>query len=219
MNEAMLPAPLARDVAQWSSCPRMWRLQTARTGEVLHVISCEARLEDLETHAAQRPCDFSGPIELTFFCLPVALTREARALDPASLFRREANNQSHRFLAHFGEYLEFLGLVPDARARACIVAPAAVSCEIVPPFDDPRTAGADTIVCCNLSEVNARIALRNQAAVGNGENGDASVALSLGMGECLVGLRQSILGYIPDQQGDPTLWFECLLRDKRARSQ
>jgi hypothetical protein len=42
------------------------------------------------------------------------------------------------------------------------------------------------------------------------------IALALEMGECLVGLRRSILGYIPDEQGEPTLWFECLLRNKSS---
>ena len=136
------------------------------------------------------------------------------------------------------------------RARACIVAPAEVSAEIVRPFGAPghgegKAGGGDddAIICCNLSEGPARVALRGSSPDGGSpsttrpaesqgqsppertqaERTEAasdsmtdSIALALEMGECLVALRRSILGYIPDEQGEPTLWFECLLQNKSS---
>jgi hypothetical protein len=97
-------------------------------------------------------------------------------------------------------------------------------------FADTESHEDDIVVCCNLSDGPARLALRGDAptptptpAAGEARKGDEpsggmsdSIALALEMGECLVALRRSILGYIPDEQGEPTLWFECLLRNKSS---
>jgi hypothetical protein len=237
VNTSLVPAPLARDLRHWSSCARMWRLETTARGMSRQAVAFGARLEDLEAVAARSPrasMDEPGP---TFFRLPDGLRDEAVALDPGLLLRAGEDPETHRFVQRFAGYLEFLGLALDARAiraRACITAPSAVSSEIVRPFGEPGAEDAarddDTIVCCNLSESPARIALRQERqqrqeplpptrAETPGSVADSmsdSIALALEMGECLVGLRRSILGYIPDEQGEPTLWFECLLRIKSS---
>ena len=228
----MVPAPLARDLRHWSSCARMWRLETSHRGEGHRAVSRGARLEDLEALAAKSPrrsMDESAP---TFFRLPDGIRDEAQSIDPGLLLHAGADPETRRFIERFAGYLEFLGLALETkamRARACIVAPAAVSSEIVRPFADPESREDDTVVCCNLSEAPARMALRGDPptptppeAAGSETIGPAadsmsdSIALALEMGECLVGLRRSILGYIPDEQGEPTLWFECLLRNKSS---
>jgi hypothetical protein len=229
-----LPAPLARDLRHWSSCARIWRLETnaaagaAATGGTgrprAGVVSCGARLEELEAEAAKSPrpaMDDAGP---TFFRLPDGLRDEALAIDPGLLLRAGADPETHRFIQRFAGYLEFLGLSLDTKAmqaRACIVAPASVSGEIVAPFAGAGDGDSerDTVICCNLSEAPARLALREPASVDppaptRGDSMSDAIALALEMGECLVGLRRSILGYLPDEQGEPTLWFECLLRNK-----
>jgi len=242
MTASMVPAPLARDLRHWSSCARMWRLETSHRGEGHRAVSRGARLEDLEALAAKSPrrsMDESAP---TFFRLPDGIRDEAQSIDPGLLLHAGADPETHRFIERFAGYLEFLGLALETkamRARACIVAPAAVSSEIVRPFADPESRDDDTVVCCNLSEVPARMALRGDpptpreagcAQAGSEAGSEArseamgpaadsmsdSIALALEMGECLVGLRRSILGYIPDEQGEPTLWFECLLRNKSS---
>jgi hypothetical protein len=209
----------------------MWRLETTARGLSRQAVACGARLEDLEAVAAQSPrasMDESGP---TFFRLPDGLRDEALAIDPGLLLRAGADPETQRFVQRFAGYLEFVGLALDARAiraRACITAPSAVSSEIVRPFAEAGAEDAarddDTVVCCNLSEGPARIALRQGPLTPTrpetpGSVADSmsdSIALALEMGECLVGLRRSILGYIPDEQGEPTLWFECLLRIKSS---
>jgi hypothetical protein len=169
----------------------------------------------------------------TFFRLPDGMRDEAQLLDPGLLLRAGSDPETHRFIERFAEYLEFLGLALETkamRARACIVAPAAISTAIVRPFADTESHEDDIVVCCNLSDGPARLALRGDAptptptpAAGEARKGDEpsggmsdSIALALEMGECLVALRRSILGYIPDEQGEPTLWFECLLRNKSS---
>jgi hypothetical protein len=215
MTASMVPAPLARDLRHWSSCARMWRLETSHRGEGHRAVSRGARLEDLEALAAKSPrrsMDESAP---TFFRLPDGIRDEAQSIDPGLLLHAGADPETHRFIERFAGYLEFLGLALETkamRARACIVAPAAVSSEIVRPFADPESRDDDTVVCCNLSETPARIALRGDPPNSLSD----SIALALEMGECLVGLRRSILGYIPDEQGEPTFWFECLLRNKSS---
>jgi hypothetical protein len=215
VTASMVPAPLARDLRHWSSCARMWRLETSHRGEGHRAVSRGARLEDLEALAAKSPrrsMDESAP---TFFRLPDGIRDEAQSIDPGLLLHAGADPETHRFIERFAGYLEFLGLALETkamRARACIVAPAAVSSEIVRPFADPESRDDDTVVCCNLSETPARIALRGDPPNSLSD----SIALALEMGECLVGLRRSILGYIPDEQGEPTFWFECLLRNKSS---
>ncbi len=157
---------------------------------------------------------------MTFFRLPDAMRAEAASLDPGLLLKPGANDAARQFVERFAAYLEFLGLSLELRARACIVAPASVSREIVRPFADPEAAEEDTVVCCNLSDVSARVAIRDVAPASDdaevaGQATD-SIALALEMGDCLVGLRRSILGYLPDEQGEPTFWFECLLRNKNS---
>jgi hypothetical protein len=222
VTASMVPAPLARDLRHWSSCARMWRLETSHRGEGHRAVSRGARLEDLEALAAKSPrrsMDQSAP---TFFRLPDGIRDEAQSIDPGLLLHAGADPETHRFIERFAGYLEFLGLALETksmRARACIVAPAAVSSEIVRPFADPESREDDTVVCCNLSEVPARMALRGDPPETLGPAVDSmsdTIALALEMGECLVGLRRSILGYIPDEQGEPTLWFECLLRNKSS---
>jgi hypothetical protein len=213
----MVPAPLARDLRHWSSCARMWRLETSHRGEGHRAVSRGARLDDLEALAAKSPrrsMDESAP---TFFRLPDGIRDEAQSIDPGLLLHAGADPETHRFIERFAGYLEFLGLALETktmRARACIVASAAVSSEIVRPFADPESREDDTVVCCNLSETPARMALRGDPPAADSMSD--SIALALEMGECLVGLRRSILGYIPDEQGEPTLWFECLLRNKSS---
>ena len=228
MTVSMVPAPLARDLRHWSSCARMWKLETSHRGEGHRAVSRGARLDDLEALAAKSPrrsMDESAP---TFFRLPDGIRDEAQSIDPGLLLHAGADPETHRFIERFAGYLEFLGLALETkamRARACIVAPAAVSSEIVRPFADPESREDDTVVCCNLSETPARMAFRADPPQAGSEAGSEtmgpaadsmsdSIALALEMGECLVGLRCSILGYIPDEQGEPTLWFECLLRNK-----
>jgi hypothetical protein len=222
VTASMVPAPLARDLRHWSSCARMWRLETSHRGEGHRAVSRGARLEDLEALAAKSPrrsMDESAP---TFFRLPDGIRDEAQSIDPGLLLHAGADPETHRFIERFAGYLEFLGLALETkamRARACIVAPAAVSSEIVRPFADPESREDDTVVCCNLSEAPTRIALRGdppEALWPAADSMSDSIALALEMGECLVGLRCSILGYIPDEQGEPTLWFECLLRNKSS---
>jgi hypothetical protein len=213
----------------------MWRLETppsagpSRPGAA---VACGARLEDLEAQAAKSPRRSMDESALTFFRLPDGLRDEATALDPGLLLRAGSDPDTHRFIERFAGYLEFLGLPLSARtmrARACIVAPAAVSSGIVDPFAGPESGddGADAIVCCNLSDGPARVALRGgpppptrlpegEPAREASDSVSDPIALALEMGECLVGLRRSILGYIPDAQGEPTLWFECLLRNKSS---
>lgn len=220
MNQSLLPAPMARDLGHWSSCARMWRLATERHGDSYQAVSCGTRLEDLEALAAKRACRSTDESTMTFFRLPDAMRAEAAALDPGLLLSPGGNDTARQFVERFAAYLEFLGLSLELRARACIVAPAGVSREIVRPFADPEAAEEDTVVCCNLSDVSARVAFRDAACVsGDAETADApidSIALALEMGDCLVGLRRSILGYLPDEQGEPTFWFECLLRNKNS---
>jgi hypothetical protein len=226
-----LPAPLARDLRHWSSRARIWRLETTATGSVAGgrgaaSVACGARLEDLEAQAAKSPrpaMDEAGP---TFFRLPDGLRDEALAIDPGLLLRAGADPETHRFIQRFAGYLEFLGLALDTKAmqaRACIVAPAKVSGALVAPFaSDGEVEGErDAVICCNLSEAPARVALRasilpDLPAPTRGDSMSDAIALALEMGECLVGLRRSILGYVPDEQGEPTLWFECLLRNKSS---
>jgi hypothetical protein len=243
-----VPAPLARDLRHWSSCARMWRLEAGQRGVVdgqAHP-SRGARLEDLEALAAKSPRQSMDGSALTFFRLPDGVRDEAQSLDPGLLLRAGADPDTHRFIQRFAGYLEFLGLplaTKAMRARACIVAPAAVSSGMVRPFAEPESGvdESDVIVCCNLSDGPARLGLRGDppsptrlppAQQPRGGTGGASgasgpaeeasdsmsdpIALALEMGECLVGLRRSILGYIPDEQGEPTLWFECLLRNKSS---
>jgi hypothetical protein len=225
-----LPAPLARDLRHWSSCARIWRLEKN---------ACGVRLGELEAQAARSPRAAMDEDAPTFFRLPDGLRDEALAIDPGLLLRAGADPETHRFIQRFAGYLEFLGLALDAKAmqaRACIVAPASVSRELVRPFtgaDGPvlPVAGAaevdgergerDVVICCNLSEAPARLALRapgppDPLAPTRGDSMSDAIALALEMGECLVGLRRSILGYVPDEQGEPTLWFECLLRNKSS---
>jgi hypothetical protein len=193
----------------------MWRLQTSHRGEGHRAVSRGARLEDLEALAAKSPRRSMHESAPTFFRLPDGIRDEAHAIDPGLLLHAGADPETHRFIERFAGYLEFLGLALETktmRARACIVAPAAVSSEIVRPFADPESREDDTVVCCNLSETPARMALRGDPP----DSMSDSIALALEMGECLVGLRRSILGYIPDEQGEPTLWFECLLRNKSS---
>jgi hypothetical protein len=232
VNASIVPAPLARDLRHWSSCARIWRLETAARGGARPAVSCGARLEELEATAAKSArgsMDEPGP---TFFRLPDGLRNDAQSIDPGMLLRAGADPETHRFIERFAGYLEFLGLALETRAmqaRACIVAPASVSGEIVRPFTNaPGDDGGrddDTLVCCNLSEGPARVALRGDGLPSPtlaerprpvADSMSDSIALALEMGECLVGLRRSILGYIPDEQGEPTLWFECLLRIKSS---
>jgi len=226
-----IPAPLARDLRHWSSCARIWRLEAVPGGATQPAATCGPRLEALEAQAAKSPRQSMEESAPTFFRLPDGMRDEARLLDPGLLLRAGSDPETHRFIERFAEYLEFLGLALETkamRARACIVAPAAVSTAIVGPFADTDSHEDDVVVCCNLSDGPARLALRGDAPTptrapanaeaGRGDEPSASmsdsIALALEMGECLVVLRRSILGYIPDEQGEPTLWFECLLRNK-----
>jgi hypothetical protein len=239
-----IPAPLARDLRHWSSCARIWRLEAAPGGATQPAATCGARLEDLEAQAAKSPRRSMQESAPTFFRLPDGMRDEARLLDPGLLLRAGSDPETHRFIERFAEYLEFLGVVLETkamRARACIVAPASISTAIVRPFADTESHEDDVVVCCNLSDGPARLALRGDdaptptlaptaaraSAAGEraaGERGTGepsgrmsdSIALALEMGECLVALRRSTLGYIPDEQGEPTLWFECLLRNKSS---
>jgi len=232
-----IPAPLARDLRHWSSCARIWRLEAVPGGATQPAATCGPRLEALEAQAAKSPRQSMEESAPTFFRLPDGMRDEARLLDPGLLLRAGSDPETHRFIERFAEYLEFLGLALESkamRARACIVAPAAISTAIVRPFADTDSHEDDVLVCCNLSDGPARLALRGDprtptltpaAGEHNAVVPDAhadepsggmsdSIALALEMGECLVALRGSILGYIPDEQGEPTLWFECLLRNK-----
>jgi hypothetical protein len=217
MTESTMPAPIVRDVAHWSARPRMWRFTTARRDGGYEAVSCGTRLPELERIAATRASRFTNESTMTFFRLPERLRDEAASVDPASLLHPEGSGESRRFIEHFAEYLEFLGLCPELSARACAVAPANVSRAIVPPFAGPGAGEGDTVVCCNLSEVAARLALAvGPPSAADDPEGANSIALSLELGDCLIGVRRSILGYIPDQQGEPTFWFECLLRNTRS---
>ena len=226
-----IPAPLARDLRHWSSCARIWRLEALPGAAAQSAAACGPRLEELEAQAARSPRRSMEESAPTFFRLPDGMRDEARLLDPGLLLRAGSDPETHRFIERFAEYLEFLGLALETkamRARACIVAPAAISTAIVGPFADTDSHEDDVVVCCNLSDGPARLALRGDAptrAPADGEAGKGdepsggmsdSIALALEMGECLVALRRSILGYIPDDQGEPTLWFECLLRNKSS---
>jgi hypothetical protein len=213
----MVPSPIVRDLGHWSAHARLWSLTTARQGEDHRVISYGARLEELERVAAKKASRFASESAVTFFRLPDVMKAEAASLDPASLLRPEPEGESRRFIEHFAEYLEFLGLSPQLRVRACIVAPREVSHAIVSPFTEPDADDGDTVVCCNLSEIEARVALpwEPPPAEGDPEGSDA-IAISLDMGDCLIGTRRSILGYVPDEQGEPTFWFECVVRNKRS---
>jgi hypothetical protein len=213
MSESMVPSPLMRDVGQWSARARIWRLTTARQGELYEAISCGTRLEELEAVTAKRASRFTSESTMTFFCLPETLKAEAASLDPASLLSPEKEGQSRRFIEHFAEYLEFLGLSPQLQARACIVAPSEVSRAIVRPFAEPEAAEGDTVVCCNLSEIEAHVAIpwAPPPAAGGPEAAEA-ISVALDTGDCLIGTRRSMLGYLPDQHGEPTFWFECLVR-------
>jgi hypothetical protein len=217
MTEPSMPAPMFRDVAHWSARPRMWRFTAERRDDGYEAVSSGARLPELEALAAKNASRFTSEATMTFFRLPDRLKEEAASVDPASLLRPEGGGESRRFIEHFAEYLEFLGLSSELSARACAVAPLEVSRAIVPPFAEPPADGGDTLVCCNLSEVPARLALAAGPPPAAGEAGEAnSIALSLELGDCLIGVRRSILGYIPDEQGEPTFWFECLLRNTRS---
>jgi len=212
MSGPNVPAPVVRDVSRWSAHARMWRLTTERRGEGYQAVSCGARLEALEARAAREASRSADGSVMTFFCLPETMKAEAFLLDPASLLSPGSNDGSRRFIEHFGEYLEFLGSSPDLRARACVVAPAQVSRGIVRPFDEPGVAEGDTLVCCNLSDVPARIALRGKPLVADEPEPAESIALSLDAGDCLICARAWMLGYLPDENGEPTFWFECLVR-------
>jgi hypothetical protein len=228
----MVPSPIVRDLGHWSAHARLWSLTTARQGEDHRAISYGARLEELEGVAAKKASRFASESAVTFFRLPEVMKEEAASLDPASLLRPEPEGESRRFIEHFAEYLEFLGLSPQLRARACIVAPREVSHAIVGPFTEPEADDRDTIVCCNLSEIEARVALLWEPAEGGPHGGDAddeggpeaeggaersdAIAISLDMGDCLIGTRRSILGYLPDDNGEPTFWFECVVRNNRS---
>lgn len=213
MTGSTVPAPIVRDVGHWSAHARMWRLKTARRGKHYQAVSCGARLEALEALAAKQASRSTNDSLMTFFCLPEKMRKEALALDPASLLSPKANEEARRFIEHFAEYLEFLGSSPELRARACVVAPVQVSRGIVRPFDEPDVVDGDTLVCCNLSEVPARIALRGEAlAPGEREPVD-SIALALDAGDCLICPRARMMGYLPDEDGEPTFWFECLVRN------
>jgi hypothetical protein len=232
MSEWMVPSPIVRDLGHWSAHARLWSLTTARQGEDHRAISYGARLEELEGVAAKKASRFASESAVTFFRLPEVMKEEAASLDPASLLRPEPEGESRRFIEHFAEYLEFLGLSPQLRARACIVASREVSHAIVGPFTEPEADDRDTIVCCNLSEIEARIALPWEPAEGGPHGGDAddeggpeaeggaersdAIAISLDMGDCLIGTRRSILGYLPDEHGEPTFWFECVVRNNRS---
>jgi hypothetical protein len=233
MSEWMVPSPIVRDLGHWSAHARLWSLTTARQGEDHRAISYGARLEELEGVAAKKASRFASESAVTFFRLPEVMKEEAASLDPASLLRPEPEGESRRFIEHFAEYLEFLGLSPQLRARACIVAPREVSHAIVGPFTEPEADDRDTIVCCNLSEIEARVALPWEPAEGGPHGGDAddeggpgdeggpkrrsdAIAISLDMGDCLIGTRRSILGYLPDEHGEPTFWFECVVRNNRS---
>jgi hypothetical protein len=234
MSEWMVPSPIVRDLGHWSAHARLWSLTTARQGEDHRAISYGARLEELEGVAAKKASRFASESAVTFFRLPEVMKEEAASLDPASLLRPEPEGESRRFIEHFAEYLEFLGLSPQLRARACIVAPSEVSHAIVCPFTEPDADDRDTIVCCNLSEIEARLALPREPPPaesgpneGNlddkgGQDDEASqeesdaIAISLDLGDCLIGTRRSILGYLPDDNGEPTFWFECVVRNKRS---
>jgi hypothetical protein len=216
MNGSILLAPIVRDVGHWSAHARMWSLTTARFEDHYQAVSCGARLEGLEALAAGQPSRSTSDSMMTFFRLPEKMKAEALSLDPPSLFRPEENDEPYRFIERFAEYLEFLGWPSALRARACVVAPAQVSRRIVCPFDEPEVADGDTLVCCNLSEVPARIALRAAALVpGEGDPTDA-IALSLDAGDCVVCTRSWMLGYLPDEQGEPTFWFEGLVKSRRS---
>lgn len=223
-TESTVPSPLVRDVGRWSAHARMWRLTTARRGDGYEAVSCGTQLLELEAIAVRRASRFTSESKMTFFCLPESMKVEAASLDPDSLLRPEAEGESRRFIEHFAEYLEFLGLSPVVRARACIVAPAAASRAIVRPFADPEAGDGDTVISCNLSEVVARVALREEPPRAQGAQGDRpidretgnAIAIALEMGDCLIGVRSSILGYVPDEQGEPTFWFESLVRNTRS---
>src|SRR5580692_6214222 len=173
MTEPSMPAPMFRDVAHWSARPRMWRFTAERRDDGYEAVSSGARLPELEALAAKNASRFTSEATMTFFRLPDRLKEEAASLDPASLLRPEPEGESRRFIEHFAEYLEFLGLSPQLRARACIVAPREVSHAIVGPFTDPEADDRDTIVCCNLSEIEARVALPWEPAEGGPHGGDA----------------------------------------------
>jgi hypothetical protein len=232
MKDASLPAPLARDVGHWSAHARMWRLTTARESDGYRAAEWGGRLEQLESLAAARA---SRTIQegMTFFRLPGQLRMEATSLDPGSLLLPQKSVESLRFIEHFGEYLEFLGFSSELRARACIVAPAQMSRAIVVPFAEAGGGDGETVICCNLSEIPARVALRTDAETSidpqpgglaaddaapraNDEPRANSIALSLEPADCLVAPRGSILGYVPDARGEPTFWFECLARNSRT---
>jgi hypothetical protein len=218
-------APLVRDVGRWSARPRLWRITTATRGESQAAIGVGSRLPELESAAAKLASRSTTESRMSFFCLPDALKAEGASLDPASLLRPDGEDGSRRFVQHFAEYLEFLGLGPELSARACIVAAKEVSPALVRPFAE-RTDLGDTVVCCNLSEVEACVALRARPteaagrdparAEGERETDDA-IAVSLEVGDGLIGLRSSILGYVPDERGEPTCWFEGLVLNGSAR--
>ena len=220
MKYSSYPAPIARDVGHWSAHARMWHLTTTRQGDGHRAAEWGARLEQLESLAAARA---SRTIEsgMSFFRLPERLREEAAALDPGSLLTPQASAESRQFIGHIAEYLEFLGLSSELQARACIVAPAQMSPAIVPPFPEPVCGDRDAVICCNLSEVPARVALRTDPALSPDEPGSDdprtdSLAISLEMADCLIVPRASILGYVPDGQGEPTFWFECLIQNSNG---